>query len=992
MKTLLKLFLALIVLFVILIGVGFFVLTRPGVQKKLVEGQLPEGSSIRTVRVTTSSLELSELKLALPDGTMVRLEMLETDFKPLAAIFDQTIKLGALKVDGLVVEIPQTLIQSPSKPTPLPDLPGTPSKPSQTDMPAKPPADVASQEAPGSPTDIFYAAGQIEWLFDIDSIQLEGELRDGAGSRYAIDMKSGAIRPGQEATMDASLKLNSREALHAGLKNFDASTRLFLKQNIDGGFEEIRLESLTKASDASGNNLLTVNQDLKLAVQGFDEIASLELTFNADLPKPEIFLPEMAGVGPVNVQGALSAGAKGSELTLSETDLLVSLAGSELAAVKLNKQFTIGGNQDLSGNLMDVRITNLPFSLLMPWMPEGVLLSGAPISAQLNVTGLPGGALQLSSLAPLRIGPMSLSQDGQPLLNQVTVLAQPVIQMAADQTISWTLNDFQIQDSYGAMLSGQSTGRFNPAASAGGFLPAGLQTQTKLDIGLQEITQQPALAGYASILSGRTVLDLKLSPSEKYPLQVQGTIDAISPRAYPGQRQDYRFALQVNEPSSGLLTIGANLQAGSEARPTSSLQFAGQVRPEDAPLKFKLDLTAPRLSQGDFEMLRAAFEPNAPQASPVTPTPGVVSPPTPSTPRPPSPSIGMPEASAPLWAGYDGELNIKVGELYLLSGMVFTDVVAQAVVTEPQLSLKQAEAKYQGGKLSGKAEARYFKGQRMAYAVQTDLNFENLDPAMFTKNRSDRFPVRGQFDGEAKLAAKGATLDEAIEAIEGEILLTGREGVLTAFELDNRSNLGLIGAGLLGSQLNRPGLTALAQAVPYFENMPFTDFTLRLNRNSDKRINIPELRFVGRNLLIDGTGNIAASSLKEAMNQPLDLTLQLGAKGKLVDYLETLSLLGPNTAEDGFRRWNNAIKIKGSLGDPDTSALQRILKEAANRALTESPRKKEEAVPEGETATEPKAVEATETPTEQNLQKKPSKEEKIIQDVEKGIELLDSLF
>jgi len=71
MKTLLKIFLVLFVLVLVLVGAGLFILTRPGVQKKLVESQLPEGSSIRTVRVTTSSLELSELKLALPDGRLL---------------------------------------------------------------------------------------------------------------------------------------------------------------------------------------------------------------------------------------------------------------------------------------------------------------------------------------------------------------------------------------------------------------------------------------------------------------------------------------------------------------------------------------------------------------------------------------------------------------------------------------------------------------------------------------------------------------------------------------------------------------------------------------------------------------------------------------------------------------------------------------------------------------------------------------------------------
>jgi len=979
MKTLLKIFLVLFVLVLVLLGSALFILTRPGVQKRLVESQLPEGSSIRTVRVTTSSLELSELKLALPDGTRVRLDTFDTDFKPLDALFNRTVKLGALNVDGLVVEIPTALIQGPTPSDPSVSRPGTPQDRKQDQGEVSVPTKAA--KAAGSPVDALYAIGQLDWLIDIDSIQLDGELRDAAGSRYAMDLRSGAIRPGEETTIEASLKLSAGEALHAGLKEFDANARVFLKQNPGGGFEKVRIESLTNASDQSGSKLLSLSQELDLSVQGFEERASLTAKFNADVPRPEVFLPEMSGVGAINVQGSLAAVAGGDALTLSETNLVLSAAGAELISVKLNKQFTLGGKQDLSGNLIDLRVTNLPLAWLAPWLPEGIALVGEDFSAQFNLAGLAGGGLKLSPIAPLRVGPISLSQDGAPLLNQVTILAQPVLRLAADQSIAWELNEFKIMDRYGEVLSGQSTGRFDPSASTEGFFPAGLQTQTKLDIGLQEITQQPALAAYTSILAGRASLDLKVAPGEKHPVQVQGRMEGLSSRSYPGQQQNYRFALQLNEPKSGLLGLGANLQAGSENRPSSNLQFTGQLRSGSAPLEFKADLTAPRLSQRDLEFLSAAFQPQE-QATPAGSSAGMISPPTPKSGSGSGTStLDRADPAGPPWAGYDGELSVSIAEFVLLSGEIISDLKVQANVTEPLLSLNQLEASLKSGKISGAGEARYSQRQRMAYAIRSNLNFENVDPSAFSKKPSSAFPVQGLFNGSAQLSGQGETLDLALDSIEGEVIVTGREGVLTAFKLDNRSNLGLIGAGLLGARLNRPGITALAKTVPYFENMPFSDFTLKLNRRGDKRILIPELRFVGRNVLIDGTGSIAASSLKESMSQPLDLTLQLGAKGQLVDYLETLNLLGPNTAEDGFRRWDKAIKITGSLSDPDTSALERVLKEAANRALTQSGKNNE--APTAESSAEGGAA-----PAEQNLQPKPSKEERILRDVETGLNLL----
>lgn len=981
MKTLFRIFLVLFVLLLVLLGVGLFVITRPGVQQRLVEGQLPEGSSIRTVRVSASSLEFSQLKLALPDGSRVRLESFATDFKPLDILFNRTLKLSAVNVDGLVVEIPASLLEvSTPSDSALPQVDDPAREKPEGDGIAGAEKSVTAQTA-RSPADAIYAIGELDWLIDIESIRLDGELLDGSGSRYAMDLRAGAIRPGLESSIEASLKLSAAEALSAGLKEFDVSAQIWLKQKTGGGFEQIRLESSTQASDEEGNKLLSVSQKLEASMQGFEERATLAMDFKADLPRPEIFLPELTAVGALALEGRLAVGAARQQLTLTETELLISADGAELLTVRLNKDFALGGKQDLSGNLMDLRLTNLPLVWLTPWLPQGWALAGEDLSAQFNLTGLAGGEMQLSSDAPLRIGPVSLEQNGVPQLNQVTLVLRPVIRLAADQSIAWELTQLQVLDRYGEVLSGQSTGRFDPALASSGWLPAGLQTQTRLELGLLEMDQQPALAAYTSILSGRASVDLQLAAGESEPLRLVGNLAGLSPRSFPGQLQDYRFALQLSETTPGQLGLGVSLQAGPTSRPSTDLQLAGQVQPAAAPMQFKLDLNAVRLSQRDIEFLSAAFQ-GQPAAQPADSVAPVRLPPSPVAPPTGAATIlDAGEVSAgPPWAGYDGELTVTVAELVLSSGEVITDLKAQAAVSEPMLRLSQLEAALKSGRISGEAEARYSAHQRMAYTFRTDLSFANVDPAVFSRQAGSTFPVQGQFDGQAQFTGQGETLDQALDAVEGEVLVTGREGLLTAFQLDTRSNLGLIGASLLGDRLNRPGISALAKTVPYFENMPFSDFTLKLQRRSDKRIEIPQLRFVGRNVLIDGKGSIAASSLKDALQQPLDLTLELGAKGQLIEYLDTLRLLGGQTGEDGFRRWGQSIQVKGSLAAPDTSVLERVLKEAANRALTQSG-SNNEASPDEEG--EPAA------PADgQNLLPKPSKEERILRDVETGLQLL----
>jgi hypothetical protein len=179
--------------------------------------------------------------------------------------------------------------------------------------------------------------------------------------------------------------------------------------------------------------------------------------------------------------------------------------------------------------------------------------------------------------------------------------------------------------------------------------------------------------------------------------------------------------------------------------------------------------------------------------------------------------------------------------------------------------------------------------------------------------------------------------------------------------------------------------------------MHFDNFTLKLVRAQDKQVRIPELSLMVDHLRIHGQGVIAASSLREVLEQPLDLTLGLGTKGRLVDYLETLQLLGTQTNEDGFRNWKNDIKIGVTLDDPDTTALKEMLNNAARRAL-EVPESKP-AVQNPVTPATPPAeggmilpgqTPAPETPPAE--QKKKTKEEKRRDDIDMGIDLLNSVF
>ncbi|MEO0508517.1 MAG: hypothetical protein AAF065_01500 [Verrucomicrobiota bacterium] len=979
MKTLIRLFLFFIVFVLLLLGATIFFLTRPSVQKSIIEGRLPEGSSLGAVRVTTSSLKLSELKLALADGTKVRLGSIKAEFDPFAAVFDRTVSVSSLGVDGLVVELSKPLFEAQSTSAPV-----SVALSERQDVQAQTDASATAGSFPrggesASPFEMLYTLGQLDWLLDIGSIEFDGELRDPSGSSYGLSLSADTMRPGEETTINASLKLSSDEALHGGLKEFDAETILFLKQNPDGGFEEVRLESRASASDKGGNSLLSANQKLELQVDAFEERAKFELQLDAGLPRPEALIPELAGVGALEVEAALSASVEGQALSLKQVQLVGSSLGIPVLSIDSKREFMLGGVEDFTGELMEVRLSNLPLDWLGPWLPEGFVLSGQNLSSAFNLTGLPDGGFALQSLAPLVLGPFSVSQYGQPLLEQISLSAQPIVRLGSDQSISWDLGDLEIRDRYGIIISGQSKGSLDPSIIDNGFLLKGINAEAVLNLGLSEIMQQPVLADLTSIMSGRASLEFTVDSSAEYPAQIEGSIDGLSSRSLPGLRQDYQFAFLLNETSSGALTLGGTFLAGSSTRPSTSLQFSGRVQPSTSPTAFKFDLSGPRISQKDLYHVIAAFSP--PKETPSI-SPAMVG----SLPKEPTEASASPDVASmpPPWADFNGEIGVKLEELVLENGQIISGINVQAKVSKPLLELSQLSASLDTGQIDGSASVRYSDLQRMSYALQTDLSFSNVDPAVFSSKPSASFPVQGLFDGSGAFAGRGATLQEALEEFEGELTITGREGVLTAFELDGRSQLGLLGAGLLGQHLNRPGITALAEAVPYFKNMPFSDFDLRMSRGADKRITVPEMTLVGDSLLINGSGFIAATNLSEIMEQPLALTLDLGAKGILIEYLETLQLLGSDIDEDGFRRWNQAIEISGTLDKPDTSALMKILNDAARGAWSGSEsRESSQASPNNS---------LTEEGSEASPERKKTKDERLLEDIQTGADLFRSLL
>lgn len=973
---------------VILLLVGGLVLSRPSVQQSLVEGMLPEGSSIGAVQLTPKTLEFKQLALRLPDGTQLDLADLQADFHPLAALFQRKIQLGTVAVEGLNLRLPQLSVAAPVSSTPgMATVPAPASEVQPRVVPAV--AEVsesvnrstvpAVNAEPLQVRDVLAALESFEWLLEAERIDVSGELIDAAGAVYKFTLKSQSIRPGQRSELKFSAELVSGvPAFSDELGGLSCALAFYFQQNLEGGFEELSVQVQAEGSDAKGQQLLAVDQSAEFSIGATEANANINL--QAELARPERLLPDLAAMGPLRLDVKLEAQSQQDRLTLSGAEIRAMVGGAPLLDLDLKQPLRVGEPLPEDTVLLTAQLKELPLSWLAPFMPEGVQISGAPLAADLQLSAAEAGGLKLQSREPLSLGPVTVVQAGQVMLQQVALQFTPVVELSPVGQIDFELRSLRLMDAVGTFGRGQLSGEFDPAAARTVSLFDGLGLAGDLQLDLVSLFQQPLLRERASLVGGQLLLDVKLDAVESAALRLQARLVDLRGSARLQQREDYQVNVELRAPVAESWAVEGRFTSGAVGETGTQVDYAAQFRLDATPLPFKLAVKGPRVRQADFDVLIAAFESPAvapavrPVAAPAprvqTPTKSAVKPTLAAESRPvaPVPSPILP--SPPPWAGVVGEVDVHLDRIITDYGMQLEGFKLQATVSEPSLQLQELSFGLNGGAVAGRAQVDYNSEQVEAYALNGNLKFQEMNPSRFSAAAGSPIPLQGKFNGALNVQGNGLSLEQAVDSAEFDLLIQGSEGVLTAFELEGLGQLGVGLGGILGQLIDRPGVTALSQTIPYFQNMKFEDFAIEIHRGTDQQLVIPTLKFVGENLLINGSGKVGAGSLRTLVQQPLELNLEFGAKGALINYLETLNLLGVENSADGFRMWRTGVQLRGTLAQPDSSALMDILNEAASSAL----------MPAGSNSS------VEQSPAEK------SEAGKRNSDVEMGIQLLQSIF
>lgn len=923
---------------------GYFVLTLPGVQKKIIQSKLPEGSSITYFRLTPNELTIKEVQYDLPDKSRLKIDVLSGQFSIWDAFFNDTLHIQNLELSGVDIDLSNTI--------PSPNTDGKVHT-SETRL--------STKENLGSSTnELFeniYKLGQSPWLIVVDRLRIDGTVQTNKGNQFQLSIQADELKPGVPGMVELLFSASMSSEEFTQLSGLSGAFRLEFLQKETGGLERLQISSEFEAKDGHLEPILNLVNKVDFSLNAAGERSNMSADWTIDIHQPQVFLSEAKDIHAVQLSGTIDLYSEALLAELTSLNMYASVNSEKLARVELKQSLSLNGKQNYSGELLQLSLDQFPLDLLNFVLPKPLQVSGAPVSAQIIMNGEPDGALNLVASEPIQFGPVSVNDGERLLLNSLSLGFNPKVHIAANGDFSMGLSSIELSSKGRNLLVGSLVAKV-PAVDS--VLNASLaQSSGSWVLSLSDLFDQPALSELGDISSGRLQLDWDYNGTLSKTINLKAALSGLRYPKEPRFMPDYRIALQLSPTDSLGYSIVSEVLVGSETSPSSDLLLTANVWPESVPIQFDFKIESDQLIQGDFSQLAEVFTPN-PEVEEVNDT------------------NKDSEMTTPPWAAVSGQGTVDIKRLLAEGGFEVTDIHAALAVSEALIAIQGLSAKIGGGAVAGEVSMQYAAERALPFTALANIDFSEIDPSLFKTINTAPLPIKGLFDGLVSAEGEGRSAEAAIENLRGGVELRGKKGVLTAFDIDRRtmSGLSLVG-GILGQQLELPGVTAITETLPYFKDIQFSSFDLSLNRTENKQIKVSELKIVGNNLFMEGRGFIAASSWEELTQQPLDLSLSLGAKGPLVNWLETLNLLKPSSNPLGFREWNQGINIGGTLAKPDTQALMDLLKSAANSALSKPAKTDSKADP----ANPDKAVEKSKT-----------KADKRRDDIDIAVELLNNVF
>jgi len=338
--------------------------------------------------------------------------------------------------------------------------------------------------------------------------------------------------------------------------------------------------------------------------------------------------------------------------------------------------------------------------------------------------------------------------------------------------------------------------------------------------------------------------------------------------------------------------------------------------------------------------------------APAAETPVASTTPPPRGPTTPPPRSTLPPSTkpptrdtAPFWKGVNGKAEVDLKRIVYGKDYVISGVRGTAVITDTKLSLDGLEGRFKENPFKVAGGVTFSAQQAKPYALIGSADVANFDVGEFLRatNPAEKPALETKATVSAKLNGNGATVDDLVKNAFGKFELSGTKG--TMYLLERKGGAGTavnalaLGLGILGAARGSDTASALGEIAKLLNAVPFDSMKMQVERSADLSFKLTSLEVLSPIVRTTGTGTVASKTTEDLPNAPMNITLQLGAKGELAHLLKRVNLLpqtqqGQKLDEKGYELMTRTFNIGGTPAKPDNSALWKLLGEAALGALT----------------------------------------------------------
>jgi hypothetical protein len=642
------------------------------------------------------------------------------------------------------------------------------------------------------------------------------------------------------------------------------------------------------------------------------------------------FRPELASVGSVRLTAEFGLARRGDVIRVEQLTADLA-AGKPVGSVRALQPFEFNPKtRELAANptqdLFALVLQGVPLTWAQPWL-EGFTVTGGDLRGEF-VASAGNEGLVLRPKSPLAVDQLSVRQGDRPLLERVD-LALTASADYAPQGWQAVISSLTAKSGAAPIVTmeakvGQLAGADRPIKATG-----------KLSVNLPAALAQPAATGALRLANGTATLDFSTSLGAKQELQAQLALSdlGIDPRISPEKLPGLTTELRADREASGKITLNLPVVVERGGR-RSDLNITGSVAPDKTGYVVDAHLTSEQLVLDDLKAFVAPLFPATNDAA--------------SEKNPP-------RDTAPPWEGISGQLTLALKKVVYSPEFQVADVGGTLRIEAGSVKVVNLRAGTGGEgeiKLSGGV---LFNSKVMEpYSLQAQLDLENFESVPLFRALDPGKPatVEGRFNVASRLNGTGANLAVLVAQTKGDFQLVSKSGIFRGLRSDTAeaikaapSTLSGIVTGIgsllgkdiaekaekLGSDINKRGKVVSDIATTLAE-IPYDQLSVSLVRDASLNVELKDFTLISPEVRLGGVGLVTYQREVPLLTQPLDLRLQLGARGKLADLMKRGSLLGEAQDSLGYFAFSLPIHVGGSLANPDLSDLKReLLKVALGR-------------------------------------------------------------